>query len=195
MWRTSCPHLQLPTGWEIGWGPPDICLSHDPHLVTPRRACPSDFPWARIPLLLRAQEKGTGEKLGVRLVWLVTNAAGFLPVCPPGGLRGACGLLTPALPSLCPLTPASQPLLSFSGSAPWDWEIRRGETQPGPQLRCQSHGGVWKQGQGMRWKLQGFWGGHCGPLPKWPGGRDRGAPMQEDTGRRFGVAQGRRRQQ
>lgn len=47
------PHLQLPTGWEIGWGPPDICLSHDPHLVTPRRACPSDFPWARIPLLRR----------------------------------------------------------------------------------------------------------------------------------------------
>lgn len=94
-------------------GPPRHLLVPRPPLDHPKVGPALQMPPARVPLLLRAQEKGTGEKQGVRLVWLVTNAAGFLPVCLPGGPRGACGLLAPALPSLCPLTPATQPLLGF----------------------------------------------------------------------------------
>lgn len=83
-----------------------------------RRCARATLSLCQARLLLRAQQKGTGEKQGVRLVWLVTNAPGLLPVCPPGGSRGACGLLAPALPILCPAHPcilASSQLLLFLG--------------------------------------------------------------------------------
>lgn len=83
-----------------------------------RRCAGATLGLCQAPLLLRAQQKGTGEKQGVRLVWLVTNTPGLLPVCPPGGPRGACGLLAPALPALCPAHPcilASSQLLLFLG--------------------------------------------------------------------------------
>lgn len=130
----------------MGWGHPGTCLFHDPLLVTPRRALPFSCPCATVPLLLRAQERGTGEKQGVRLVWLVTNTAGFLPVCPPGSPSGACGLLTPALPSLCLLTPLSQPLLSFSGLHPRAGRTREERPSQAHSRTTSVRVGCWEQG-------------------------------------------------
>lgn len=53
----------------------------------------------------------------MHLVWLVTNAPGLLPVCLPGSPRGACSLLAPALPTLCPTHPCILNPLSFSPSS------------------------------------------------------------------------------
>lgn len=107
-----------------------ICLP-----LPPRESLPFRCPLCQGPLLHRAREKGTGEKQAVRLVWLVTNTPGLLPACPPCGPRGACGLLAPALPALCPAhpcIPASSHLSPSLGSVLQGWEIRRRGTSEAP---------------------------------------------------------------
>lgn len=104
----SLPSAVTAVGREMGWGHPGICLLQDPRLPTPERALPFRCPLCQAPLLLGAQEKRTGEKQGGRLVWLVTNAPGLLPVCPLGSPREAAA--QPPCPPCCqpcaPLTPA-----------------------------------------------------------------------------------------
>lgn len=71
-----------------------------------------------------------GVKQGVRLVWLVTNAPGLLPVWPLGSPTGCCGLLAPALPALCltyPCILGSSQFLPFRPGR--SGEGGRGETE------------------------------------------------------------------
>lgn len=93
-----------------------------------------------------------GEKQGMHLVWLVTNAAGLLPVCLPGSPREACSLLAPALPALCSTHPCIlAQLLPFLGSALQGWEIGKGGTQLGLKWAARVVVGCWEQrGGGMR---------------------------------------------